>query len=223
MRNNLRILFGAILAIGLLSSSFYMADSAHAQEVEATEASKNDGGTGTGVFEDDRILGDLNAPVTIVEYSSMTCPHCAAFHNGAYSDVVKEYIDTGKVRLIYRDLPWNGLAFRATLAARCLPEKRFFPFVKRVFETQSEWTKQDEGGLIQLASLAGISGAKYRECIEDKSEQEKILLRRQQALDDLKVSGTPYFFINGATLNGARPIDEFRRVIDKALKNAGAE
>lgn len=221
MRDKLRFFLGLFFAIGLLAGTQIAPNAANAQD--ATLASQNDGGTGTGVFEDDRILGDLDAPVTIVEYSSMTCPHCAAFHNGAYDDVVKEYIDTGKARLIYRDLPWNGLAFRAALVSRCLPEKRYFPFVKRIFSTQAEWTKQEEAGLIQLASLAGVNAVKYRECIEDKAEQEKILLRRQQALEELKVSGTPYFFINGEAVNGARSIDAFRKVIDRALSDAGVE
>ena len=221
MRNNLRFFLGLFFAVGLLVGTQITLDAAQAQEASANR--QNDGGTGTGVFDDDRILGDLDAPVTIVEYSSMTCPHCAAFHNGAYPDIVKEYIDTGKARLIYRDLPWNGLAFRAALVARCLPEKRFFPFVKRIFATQAEWTQQQEAGLVQLASLAGINAVKYRECIENKEEQEKILLRRQQALDELKASGTPYFFINGEAVNGARSIDAFRKVIDRALSDAGVE
>ena len=221
MRNKLRFFLSVFFAVGLLVGTQISPDAASAQDSTANR--QNDGGTGTGVFEDDRILGDLDAPVTIVEYSSMTCPHCAAFHNGPYNDIVKEYIDTGKARLIYRDLPWNGLAFRASLVARCLPEKRFFPFVKRIFATQSEWTKQEEAGLIQLASLAGINATKYRECLENKEEQEKILLRRQQALAELKASGTPYFFINGEAVNGARSIDAFRSVIDRALSNAGVE
>ena len=180
----------------------------------------NDGGTGTGVYEDEKIIGNVDAPVTMVEYASMTCSHCGSFHNGAYKDIKKNYIDTGKVRLLLRDLPWDGMAFQAALVARCVPDDQYEKFISFIFKDISLWS-QSQDDFFAAISLAGVSRDEAEACIQNEANQKAILDRRTVALDTLKVSGTPYFFINGTRMNGARQFDEFAEVIDEALKAAG--
>lgn len=227
----------AALAIGFGGFTLYSADSV-AQDSSSTEAAEapapsaapadpyggvditqtSDGGTGTGVFPDDRIIGDVNAPVTMVEYSSMTCPHCRRFHEGAYKQIKSEYIDTGKVRLIYRDLPWDGMAFRAALIARCVPVEQFEPTVALIFKTQSSWRSSAEA-LNQVLGITGMTPARAEECVNNKAEQTRVLERREQALEELGVTGTPYIFIEGERLNAARPFADYQEVIEAKLGN----
>ena len=106
----------------------------------------------------ERILGDKNAPVEVIEYASLTCPHCAAFHNGPWPKLKKEYVDTGKIKLIYRDFPTDQLAVAASMVAKCAPENRYFSIIKLMFRPQDKWrrAKNPHEALSNIGRLAGM-------------------------------------------------------------------
>ena len=118
----------------------------------------------------ERVLGKADAPVTVIEYASMTCPHCAAFHAGPYPAIKKEYVETGKVKFVFRDFPLDRLALAAAMMARCAPKERYFPVVDIIFGTQQNWAKVADpaAALSQIGLLAGISKETYQACVSNK-------------------------------------------------------
>ena len=153
----------------------------------------------------DMSLGKPDAPVTIVEYSSLSCPHCAAFHRDVMPALKSEYIDTGKVRYVEREYPLNDSAFAGSVLARCLDPSRFFAFTDLLFSRQDEWANQEGDALQplkQFARQAGLTDADFDKCIDDQALQKKILAVRDQGSKE-GVRGTPTFFINGKIFNGA--------------------
>ena len=129
----------------------------------------------------DMALGDEKAPVTIIEYASMTCPHCAQFHATTYPELKKRYIDTGKVRFIFREFPLDQLALAAFLLARCAGPDKYFPMIETLFQLQKEWVIQKPlGPLLAIAKQAGMSEQAFNECLQDKKLIDGIEEVRQQ-------------------------------------------
>jgi protein-disulfide isomerase len=171
----------------------------------------------------DRTLGKANAPVTIIEYASLTCPHCAHFHTETLPQIKAEYIDKGLVKLIFRPFPFDAVALRGSLMAYCLPENQFHGFLTAVFAAQEEWAKAADPGaeLRKIARLAGLSDEKLAACEKSPSALSEAILRaRVQGEKDMGVESTPTFFINGETIKGARPFATFKNVIEAELKKA---
>jgi protein-disulfide isomerase len=158
------------------------------------------------IFDDDRILGDADAPVTIIEYSSLTCPHCAAFHEDTLPQIKENWIEAGKARLVYRHFPLDGLALRAAAVSNCLDGKRFFSFVDLLFKSQEKWARSGDpvGALSRYAKLAGLSQDKFESCIADESEMNRILERVQDGKTTYEVRSTPTLIINGKPFEGSR-------------------
>ncbi len=169
------------------------------------------------VYDDDRILGSANAPITIVEYSSLTCPHCANFHKNTLPQLRESWIDTGRARLVYRHFPFDGAALRAALVANCLEGKRHFTFLDALFRGQDLWARAPDpvAALKRIAGLAGLSPEKFEACVADKEEMQLILARMQEGRDTYGVNSTPTFFINGRKVTGAVSFEEFERVLKK--------
>jgi len=169
----------------------------------------------------DRTLGSPTAPVTIIEYASFTCPHCANFHNVNLKDLKARYIDTGKVKLIFRDYPLDGLALRASAVARCAPEPAYFGFVEVLFKSQATWAAgggaRSIGALEQIARLGGISKADFDACMANEALLDGILKVRQDATTTYKVESTPSFIIGGKTYAGDMTIDELAAIIEPLL------
>ncbi len=170
----------------------------------------------------ERVLGKADAPVTIIEYASMTCPHCAAFHAGAYPAIKKEYIETGKVKFIYRDFPLDRLALAAAMMARCAPKERYFPVVDIIFRTQQNWAKVADpaAALSQIGLLAGISKDTYQACVGNKDIFDGVMKIRNDGDKKFKVQSTPTFVVNGKRVDGHLPIERFRKVLDAELAKA---
>ncbi|MFV2092532.1 MAG: DsbA family protein [Hyphomicrobiales bacterium] len=145
----------------------------------------------------DMAVGDANAPITIIEYASMTCPHCASFHTTTYPQLKKKYLDTGKARLIFRDYPLGNLAVAAAMLARCADEAIYFPFIEALFRQQSTWATQNPvAPLKKLAKQVGITDEGFDKCLSNQVILDGIREVATRANKQFGVDSTPTFFIN---------------------------
>lgn len=170
----------------------------------------------------DRVLGDEDAPVTIIEYSSMTCPHCASFHNETLPKITEEYIDTGKVRLIFRDFPFGLLAKAAAMVSRCVDEESYYGFLTVLFRSQAQWSQSQQPAveLERMARFAGLSEADFEACLGNQALVKGIEDKAAAAQEEQGIESTPTFFINGKKISGAAPFDVFQTEIEDALAKA---
>ena len=170
----------------------------------------------------DMALGDAKAPVTIVEYASMTCPHCAHFDQTTFPELKKRYIDTGKVRFILREFPLDSLAAAAFMLARCAGKDdpaKYYAVVDTLFRQQNTWAVQKPlPPLLAIAKQAGFTEKTFNECLANQQILDGIEKIRQRAIDTFKVHSTPTFFVNGTVHEGALSIDEMAKIIDGYLK-----
>jgi protein-disulfide isomerase len=165
----------------------------------------------------DKTLGPADAKVTIVEYASATCPHCATFHTTTLQEVKKEFIDTGKVRFISREFPLDDLALAAFMIARCVPDDKYFPMLDTIYETQKTWAGQNaRAELLKMAKLAGLSEADFDKCLKDEALAKGILAIREDGAKKYGVDATPTLYINGKKMEGERDIEAFRKAIEEA-------
>ena len=167
----------------------------------------------------DNVLGRAGAPVTIVEYASFTCPHCARFHADILPELKKAYIDTGKARLVYRDFPLDRAAFAASVVARCATGSRYFGIVDLLFREQSRWAgaRDRMAALRRLATLAGISKKKLDACLKNEKIQNAVLQQRLTGTQEFEITSTPTLIVNGAKYHGGLTLEQFQAVIDRAL------
>ena len=169
----------------------------------------------------DKVLGRADAPVTIVEYSSFTCPHCAQFHADILPELKKAYIDTGKARLLFRDFPLDRSAFAASVVARCATGNRYFGLVDLLFREQPRWAgaQRPLAALGRLAILAGVSKKKLEACLRDEKIQNAVLQQRLTGSQKYNVASTPTLIINGAKYHGLT-LDQIRAVIEPLLSRS---
>jgi protein-disulfide isomerase len=165
--------------------------------------------------KDDRILGNPDAPITIVEYASLTCPHCAHFTNEVLPELKKKWIDTGKAKLVLRDYPLDEPALRAAMIARCAPPDRYYAYIDTFFGAQEKWaTARDyRDALSRLVKLGGMSREEFDNCLKNTALENKIVEGRLIASKELDVNSTPTFFINGTKFAGAPTVEEFDKVL----------
>ena len=168
----------------------------------------------------ERSIGSADAPVTVVEYYSYTCPHCASFHNDIYGDLKQKYVDTGKVRFVYKEFPRDGVDLRAGMMARCADPRRYAGLVQVLFKNQPNWTRSSDpvGELAKIGRLAGIDDATFQSCLASEELANGLLAERQNA-SALGVQSTPTFAIDGQLYPGSRSIEEFSEIIDPLLAN----
>ena len=164
-------------------------------------------------------MGQDNAPVTMIEYSSLGCPHCAAFHRDTLPRIKKEYIDTGKVRLVYRDFPLGTPALAAAMIARCAGRDKFFGFIEIIFRSQDQWSRsrQPLAELARVAKFGGMSETDVEECLKLQELLDGIRRNAASAQETYKVNSTPTFIIGKEIISGAMPYETFKKVFDKAL------
>lgn len=171
------------------------------------------------VGEDERILGDPEAPVTIIEYASLTCPHCARFHLDILPQVKKEWIDEGRARLVFRHFPLDGLALRAAMVAEAMPSDRaFFAFLNVLFDTQAQWSRAEDpvAAIARHAQLAGMSQEQVRAAVEDEPLMNSILEGFVDARDNLEVNSTPTLFVNDRKMVGVSEYESFAQALEEA-------
>ena len=166
----------------------------------------------------EKVLGEANAPVTIVEYASMTCPHCAHFHETTLPELKKKYIDTGKAKLIMREFPFDPRAEAGFMLARCSGDN-YFPMIDVLFRQQESWAAVDDArsALLQIAKLAGFSQESFEKCLTDQKLLDDVRAVRTRGADEFHIDSTPTFIINGNVYKGAKSIDEMSAIIDSML------
>jgi protein-disulfide isomerase len=166
----------------------------------------------------DRALGKDDAPVTIIEYASMTCPHCAHFSETTYPELKKRYIDTGKVRFIFREFPLDPLAAGASMLARCADKDKFFPLIETLFQMQRTWAVEKPiPPLMAIAKQAGFTEQSFNACLSDQKMLDQIQAEQKRATDKFGVNSTPTIFVNGKKQVGASSIEDLAKVIDPLL------
>jgi protein-disulfide isomerase len=170
----------------------FVSSAGHAEEAKAPEALP------------DMAVGSESAPITIIEYSSLTCPHCAHFHKDVYPQLKEQYIDTGKARYVMREFPLNEPALAGAVAARCLDSSRYFAFTSLLFAKQADWAFKDDAltPLKAYAKQAGMTAEEFDKCIDNQDLQKKILAIRDEG-QKKGVNATPSFYVNGTLLKGA--------------------
>ena len=170
----------------------------------------------------DLALGSDTAPVTIIEYASMTCPHCANFEETTFPELKKRYIDTGKVRFILRDFPLDSLAGAAFVLAHCAAKgdkDKYYSMVETLFRQQRTWAvEKPVPPLMAIAKQAGLSEKDFDACLSNQKAWDDMESVRQRAMKEFKVESTPTFFVNGTQVTGAISIEDFAKVIDPYLK-----
>lgn len=195
---------GAAVIAAVIAGVYFMRDSGQADP----NAPKEDPAVAVLMEEgplEDIVMGDPAAPNVIVEYASMTCPHCANFYTNVFPEVKEKYIDTGKAKFVFREFPLDGLAVAASMLARCAGDDRFYPMVDALFETQETWAVPGEDGkekLLLIAKQAGFSQDSFDKCLADKELFDKIVAVRKKAHEEYGVDATPSFFVNGKRLKG---------------------
>jgi protein-disulfide isomerase len=171
----------------------------------------------------DMALGPAKAPVTITEYASMTCPHCANFNETVFPKIKSEYIDTGKIRYVFREFPLDIKAAAGSMLARCIAKDdapKYFAVIDLLFRQQNDWVmKNTTETLTRIGKQAGLSQQQVEDCLKDQSLLDKIAADQKYANDVLKVNSTPTFFINGEMLKGETSFDEFSKRINSLLKS----
>jgi protein-disulfide isomerase len=171
----------------------------------------------------DMALGPADAKVTITEYASMTCPHCAAFNEQVFPKIKAEYIDTGKVRYVFREFPLDIKAAAGSMLSRCIANgdpNKYFAVTDLLFKTQSDWVmKNTTEALTRIGKQAGLSQQQVDDCLKDQALLDKIAADQKYASDVLKVDSTPTFFINGEKIKGEASIEEFEKRINPLLKS----
>lgn len=191
----------------------------------STPASASESGTDMAALMQagplgDKVMGNADAPVTVVEYASLTCIHCANFHTRTLPALKERYIDTGKVRLVFREFPFDPLSTAASMLARCTTEQRYFPLIDVFYKQFETWTGSqaplDE--LRKIASLAGFTQESFEVCLKDQKVYDGINDAKKRGADVLGVSSTPTFFINGQKTSGFKSIEEFEKLLEPHLK-----
>ena len=173
------------------------------------------------ISEDEFVIGNKNAPITIIEYASMSCSHCASFHNNTLPDIKKEYIDTGKVRMVFRDYPFNYPALLGSMMMRCIESDVRYDYMNALYQLQNTWVNKDpkisKKELYKIMQSGGMTKDEFNECYSNLDNENLILEGVMAAQKDFNIKSTPSFIVNGNLIEGNKNIKEFRQIIDKIL------
>lgn len=215
MNNNLKLIaVSAVVAVVGLGAYFLTQPSTDTTFATSVEPAATDVDT-SGIA--DMTLGDANAPITIVEYASFTCPHCARFHDSTFKDLKRDYIDTGKAQFIYREVYFDRFGLWASIVARCGGAERFFGITDVIYAQQSVWNRgapaEIAANLRRIGLSAGLSGDQVDACFSDAEQAETLVAWYEQNAKADDISSTPSFVING-TKHSNMSYDAFKSLLD---------
>jgi protein-disulfide isomerase len=227
MARNIWFLLAFVLAAGLTvpgatpagAETSSKPDSQTAPKLQAQATAPDAAALAPRKEGEDMVMGNAKASVTIIEYASLTCPHCAHFDEETFPQLKSEYIDKGLVKYVYRDFPLDRVALQAAQIARCSGPDRYFGFIDVLFRQQQNWAasrdpNQITENLRKLARLGGMSDDTFNKCLNDKAVQDAVLTQQLKGEQEFKVNSTPTLIINGKTYPGALTFEE----LDKVLK-----
>ncbi len=231
MRNIWAYIVGGIVAIGAVVAIYRMTGDKQATVQARPQAAAVKTAQTTApipektydnveITKDDFVIGKTDAPVTLIEYASLTCPHCAAFHNQVLPTLKKDYIDTGKMRMVYRDFPLDQLALTGSMLARCAGRDRYHPFINALFQQQASWSRSNNPltALSKLARLGGMSQQDFEACIKNQEIADAVLKQRIEGQKKFEIGSTPTIIVNGQKFSGGLTVEQFRAVVDPMLK-----
>jgi len=224
MSRNMRILMGvglvafvAIIAIALKTTVFDKSGGGADPKVAGVDfmAKRIEVTIGT----DEMIVGKADAPITIIEYASLGCSHCAAFHHDTYPKIKKNYIDTGKARLVFRDFPLGTRATAAAMISNCAGPTKYFGFVDLFFKGQADWSQAQNAqvAMEQIARFGGMQASDVAACLTNQKMIDKVEASKKIAVKKFDINATPSFVINGLVISGAHPYEDFRKLFDAEL------
>ncbi len=168
------------------------------------------------------VLGDKNARVTVIEYASLGCPHCARFHANTFPDIKKNYIDTGKIKFVYRDFPLGNPALAAAMIARCAGSTKYFGMIDIFFRSQPQWGRAENplASLTKIARFGGMSDDDVGACLQNQELLNHIQTKAQDGAKEYEINSTPSFVIDGETISGNLPYEDFKKLLDTALNKS---
>ena len=173
------------------------------------------------IQDEDFVIGNSEAPITIIEYASMSCSHCADFHNNTLDDLKSEYIDTGKVKFVFRDFPFNYPALAGSMMMRCIPNNVRYDYMNALYKLQKNWVIRDNSKtraeLYKIMQSGGMQKDEFDACLSDINLENNLLEAVMNAQREFNIRSTPSFIINGVLYSGNKNIKEFRQIIDKIL------
>jgi len=173
------------------------------------------------IKDNDFVIGDKDAPITIIEYASMSCSHCAYFHNNTLNDLKTEYIDTGKVRFVFRDFPFNYPALLGSMMMRCIPNEVRYDYMNALYLLQKSWVVRENATTMQelykIMQSGGMTKDEFEACYSNEQLENEILEGVIAAQKEFNIRSTPSFLVNGNLIEGNKSIKEFRQIIDKIL------
>jgi len=218
MRNILIVAVG-VVAVAAIAAGVYFGARAPSSPPPVAAASAPSKAALESVQPGDHVLGDPKAPITVIEYASLTCSHCAHFHTQILPEIKKKWIDTGKVKLVYRDFPLDQVAAKAAQIAECAGNDKYFGVVDIIFRGQPQWLTGADP-LAELAKplrIAGLGENEIKACLANDAMSNAVI-NDYKAGEAMGVNSTPTLFINGQLYRGSRSVDELDGVFSKLAK-----
>lgn len=217
---NILIVAGGVVAVAAIAGAVYFGTRAPASGPPPVAAASAPSKAGLeAVQPGDHVLGDANAPITVIEYASLTCSHCAHFHTQVLPEIKKKWIDTGKVKLVYRDFPLDQIAAKAAQIAECAGNDKYFGVLDIIFRGQPQWATAADP-LAELAKplrIAGMGENEIKACLANEAMSNAVI-KDYQGGEAMGVNSTPTLFINGQLYRGARSVEELDGVFGKLAK-----
>jgi len=218
MRNILIVAVG-VVAVAAIAAGVYFGARAPSSPPPVAAASAPSKAALESVQPGDHVLGDPKAPITVIEYASLTCSHCAHFHTQILPEIKKKWIDTGKVKLVYRDFPLDQVAAKAAQIAECAGNDKYFAVIDIIFRGQPQWLTGADP-LAELAKplrIAGMGENEIKACLANDAMSNAVI-KDYQGGEAMGVNSTPTLFINGQLYRGSRSVDELDGVFSKLAK-----
>ena len=219
MRNILIVAGGAVAVAAIVAGVYFGTRAPAAGQPPMAVAAAPDKASLLTVQPGDHVLGDAKAPITMIEYASFTCPHCAHFHTQILPEIKKKWIDTGKVKLIYRDFPLDQVAAKAAQIAECAPNDRYYGIIDLIFRGQPTWAAAQDpiAELAKPLRIAGMGEAEIKACLANDAKASAVV-GDYRGGETLGVNSTPTLFIDGQLYKGARSVEELDAVFAKLAK-----